>query len=318
MAQRTYIFSRRLDVRDMNVQVLDLTPNTSQKNGVLDGAGQTFYFDNMDWFGASVDQDDYWVSGSRNTDYATAAASYAPTAQDTTGGGNDCRATARASFGLAAYLREHVQPGGVALGTAIPMTPANAILQAREIAAAVESGGDLTLTAINTILCDIAHGGTAATDLTGAQGNSRSFGAVDDILRILAGETYVSPRYVIVSNVANQFLTRVARGILVAAQRPWVTGKTYVAAGHWAVITEPGHKEIPMLAYGGAVVASALSGYLSKLAQNITLLNPNNAYTAGAVSQAKPRAVKMDGTAVAATGIAPIARVYDYDGTLLL
>jgi thioredoxin reductase len=104
----------------------------------------------------------------------------------------------------------------------------------------------------------------------------------------------------------------------VAAQTPWVTGKTFVASGHWATTTEPGHKEIPVIAYGGSVVASAMSGYLSKLAQNITLLNPNNAYTAGAVSQAKLRAVRMSGAAIAETGIAPIARIYDYDGTLLL
>ena len=317
MAQRIYIIPRRLDVRNMNVQVLDLKPNTSQKNGVLDGNGQTFYFDSMDWFGATVDQNDSFKSGSRNTDFATAS-NYDCTAQDTTGGGHDCHATARASFGLAAYLREKVQPGGIALATAGRLTPANAILQARTIASMVELGFGLTATIINAILCNVGVGGTAATDLNGASGFSRSHGTVDDVLRIVAGETWVSPRYVIVTNAAEQFLTAASRAVLVAAQMPWVTGKTFVAGGHWAATTEPGHKEIPMLAYTGAVVGSAASGQLSRLASNVTLLNPNYAYSAGAVSQEHPRAVKMDGTAVAATGIAPIVRIYDYDGTLLV
>jgi hypothetical protein len=301
----------------MNLQVLDLKPNTSLKNSVLDGNGQTFYIDSMDWFGATTDQNDSFKSGSRNTDFATAS-NYDCTAQDTTGGGNDCFATARASFGLAAYLREMVQPGGIILATAGRMTPANAILQARALAALVESGGNLTAAGINTVLCNVGVGGTANTDLTGAAGFSRSHGTVDDILRIMSGETWVCPRYVIVANAANQFLTAASRATLVTAQKPWVTGKTFVASGHWATTTEPGHKEIPMLAYGGAVNASYHAGYLFKLAANVTFLNPNKAYTAGDVSQERPRAVRMSGAAIAATGTAPVVRVYDYDGTCLL
>lgn len=315
MAHRAYVLAQRNDVVGMNIQVLDLKPNSSQKSGSYDGDGQTFYLNSIDTAGTTNMIGNGYESGSRQT---TMAAFYEAVADDTTGGGNDVLANQNACLGLAAYLRERVQPGGVALATAGRMTLAHANTQAGAILALVRTGGDLTLAGINAVLSNVALGGVAATDLDGAAALSRSFGSVEDILRIISGEIYRSPMNCIICNVANQFLDLAARDVLVLAQVSATTGKTFVSQGGFLTNLEHGYEKIPTLAITGDMFASMGGGYLFKMEAGMTFKNPNFAYAAADVTPFKPRALDLSGVAIPATGTLSTVRVYDDEGTNLL
>lgn len=314
MPVRAFVIPRRYDARGMNIQILDLVPNTSQRNSIYDGQGQTFYITAPDVFGSTVETGNTWVSGSRMTDTTTGL--YDGYANDTTGGGNDVLATSKACFGLAAYLKERVQPGGVGNANAGRMTIAHAITQAKAIAALVETGGNLDLTAVNTVLCNAGVGGTAQTDLNGATGASKSFGAITDILRILSGEIYVSPVYTIICNVANQFRSLAQRNTLVTNQDVVANGgKTFVAEGHFLATTENGYVNIPVLAFTGEFYASTAEGQIYKWSKAIPFLNPDFSYAAGS---SLPRATKLDLTNIPASGSSNVLRAYLEDGTLMV
>lgn len=315
MAYRAYVLAQRNDVVGMNIQVLDLKPNSSQKSSSYDGDGQTFYLNSIDTAGTTHMIDNGYVSGSRQT---TMIAYYEAVADDTTGLGNDVLANQNACLGLPAYLRERVHPGGIALATAGRMTLAHANAQASAILALVRTGGDLTLAGINAVLSNVAVGGVAQTDLNGAAGNSKSFGSVADILRIISGEIYRSPMNCIICNVANQFRSLAERDVLVAAQDSVTTGKTFVSQGQFLTSTEHGFEKIPVLALTGDMYASIGAGYLFKMEDGMTFKNPNFAYTAADVTPFKPRATDLNGTAIPATGTLSTIRVYQEDGTNLL
>ena len=103
---RSFVIPVRSDCPGAGLQVQDLVPNTSSKNSIYDGPGQTFYLHGADFPGATTVIGDAYASGSRMT---VLVAGDDASLQDTTGGGNNVRATAAAQFGLAAYLRERVQ-----------------------------------------------------------------------------------------------------------------------------------------------------------------------------------------------------------------
>lgn len=301
MAYRIFIIPRRTDFEGMNVQILDIRPNTSQKNNNLDGDGQTCYIPpGLDVAGATQVNGDAYVSGSLNTALATNGV-----VDDTTGGGNDCVAVQDATFGLAAYIRERVQPGGVLLATENPATFAEANAMALAVIALVGTG-DLSDTDINTALSTVVAG----TDLTGTGGFSRSFGSVEDVFRILSGEVYRSPRFVILANAANQFLTQAARGVLVAAQDVAANGgTTFVSNGGFLTSTESGYRKIPTMAYTEYAIISILAGNMLRYRGNMTFVNPSRAYSAAAATPWKPRAWFVNDAgalvAVPATGVAP-------------
>jgi len=315
MAHKAYVLAQRFDVGGMNIQVLDLKPNSSQKSSSYDGDGQTFYLNCMDLPGSTHMIANGYESGSRQTELA---AFYEAVADDTTGGGNDVLANQNACLGLASYLRERVQPGGVALATAGRMTVAHANDQALGIFTLVRAGTALTVAGINVVLSSVPDGGIAATDLDGAAAFSRSFGSVDDILRILSGEIYRSPMNCIICNVANQFLTLADRDILVAAQVSVTTGQTFVSQGGFLTNLENGYEKIPTLAITGDMYASIGGGYLFKMEAGMTFKNPNFAYAAADVTPYKPLARSMNGTPIPATGTLGTVRVYNYEGTNLL
>jgi hypothetical protein len=239
------------------------------------------------------------------------------TQQDTTGGGNDCRATAQAQFGLAAYLRERVHPGGILAAAAGRMAPTNAQTLTAAILNRVYNGLDITLAEINTLLITPAAGGTVGTDLDGAAGFSKSFGAVEDILQILYGEVYEAPRYVIITNIAAEFLSLAERDILVAAQDTATTGKTFVSSGHFLADSEHGYVNLPLIAQTGELLISVASGDLYAYMTSKTFLNPSFAYDAAGLALGKPPAVRWDGVAVPATGVAKVCYAYDYLGAAL-
>ena len=281
MAYRVFVLPRRTDFPGKNVQILDLAPNSSLKNNVLEGQGQTCYMlPGLDGPAATETNGDAYVSGSLNT-----ALLSNPVADDTTGGGNNVVATVLASFGLAAYIRERVQPGGVGLATASPCTYAQANVMALAIQGLIPAG-NFDLATINTALSGVV----AQTDLTGTTGFSRSFGSILDILRILSGEVYRSPRFVICGNVGNQFLTKAARDVLVAAQDVVANGgTTFVSQGGFITRTENGFRDIPVFAYTEYMAISAQAGNIRKYTEAMTFMNPAFAYSATDATSWKPR-----------------------------
>lgn len=318
MASRIFVIPRRSDLRDMSVQVLDLQPNTSQKNNNLAGDGQTHYVARgYDWPGTTVANGTAYVSGSRLT-----VPILALVADDTTGGGNDVTATPATEFGVLAYLRERVQPGGVALATAPAMTPGNAVLQVAGLFALLyDPATAFSLANVNAVLSNVALGGVANTDLDGAAALSRSFGSLTDLLRMFSGETYRAPQYTIVENVANQFLTLAARDVLVAAQVTGTTGQTFVSSGGFLDADEAGYQGIPVTADSDYLRGSLQAGGdLHDLKLNMTFNNPAWAYTAADVNQFRLRAVYGSAAgfvSVPQSGVAPGVVVVAQDGTKL-
>lgn len=284
MAYRIFVIPRRTDFPGKNVQILDLAPNSSLKNNALDGQGQTCYMPpGIDGPAPTVTNGDGYVSGSLNSDVLSN-----PVADDTTGGGNDVVATQTAYFGLAAYIRERVQPGGVGLATHAPCAYGTANVMALAILSLVPAG-DFSIGTIDAALSGVV----AQTSLTNGAGFgfSRSFGTVLDLLRILSGEVYRSPRFVIVGNVANEFLTEAARDVLVAAQDVALNGgTTFVSHGGFIARTENGFRDIPVFAYTEYAVISAAAGNLKKYTESMTFTNPAYAYDTADVTPWKPRA----------------------------
>jgi len=329
---RAYIIPVRSDCPGANLQVLDLIPNTSlrleyygpamnhQRTVVKDGPpdsgryipGQTFYLRGADSpVGETLVVGDAYAGGTRMT--VLKAASDAVVG-DTTGGGNDCFTTPKTEFGLAAYLRECVQPGGVALATAGRLDPADAQTLAQSIMALVYFGENLDVEEINEVLCDIHSGGTAGTDFDGKAVNSKSFGDVETLLRILSGETYIVPRNTIITNEDEEFLGKDERNILVEAA---TQGKFY-STGRFLNPDEPGYVRLPVVELTGALRASAVEGNLRGWTKRHRFTNPNFAYDTNGIILGKPRAVQWNGVPVPPTGETElVARVYTFEGELI-
>lgn len=298
MANRVFIIPRRNDLGGMNAQVTDLWPNTSQRNSVLDGAGQTHYVGACpDAPGSTVVQGVTYVRGSKSTSLAVN-----PVADDTTGGGADCRAPATTTLGLAAYIRERVQ----AATSGSFLTFANANTIAANLRTEAEAGNALTLAAINVVI--------AAEDAGSALTADPSFGSVEDILRILSGETYISPQYTIICDDAGPtFLNEASRDALVAAQLSAVTGKTFVSKGHFLTSLENGYVGRPTLMSTGTLLASANVGQLHAFAQG-TMVATNPAFVYGAGGTA----LDIAGNVIPTTGVHAFLRLYQVDGTKVL
>ena len=301
MANRIYFLPQRNDLDGMNVQVTDLLPNTSQKNSIYDGEGQTHYIGAcLDVPGTTKVDGNVFLSGSRST---TLDAN--PALASTVGGGNDCYATTKATFGLAAYLRERVQKAGVG-GTFLTFANANTL--AVNIRSAASAGSALTLTSINALLAATGGGGT---ELTSA-GGSKSFGTVDDILRILSGETYRSPIHTVITTAVPVFKNLAERQALVAVQHTYTTGLTYVAAGAFLTSLESGFVGRPVIAATGILLSSLGAGQLKALNQDIVLKNP--AFTYGSSGNA----FDINGTShIPDNGDWPALYCYDGQGNKL-
>jgi hypothetical protein len=297
MANRVYIIPRRNDLEGIGVQLTDLWPNTSQKNSVLDGEGQTHYVGSCpDAPGATIVSGTAYVSGSKSTSLTVN-----PVIDDTTGGGNDCYAPATTTLGLAAYLRDRVQK--VTNGSFLTFANANTI--AANIRTVAEAGTALTLAAINAII--------AAEDAGSSLDGDPSFGTVEDILRILSGETYVSPQYTTITSAVPTFINEAARDVLVAAQvTPVNGGITFVAKGHFLTSLETGYIGRPTLAKTGILLASLGAGQLYHgKTTSVPILNPRFTYGTGGT------ALDIAGTVIPVTGLHVALAVYDHLGNAL-
>lgn len=267
MAIRMYILPQRNDLDGLNIQITDLFPNTSQKNGIYDGEGQTHYVGACpDPPGATVTSGNAYLSGSKSTSMTVN-----PVIGSTVGGGNDCYATTTATFGLAAYLRDRVQKTGAG-GSFLTFANANTIAAA--IRSAASSGTSLNLTAINALL---AATGGAGTELD-STGGSKSFGTVEEILRILSGEVYRSSIYTVITTAGPVFKNLSERQTLVAAQRSDLTGNTYVASGAFLTSLEAGFVGRPVIVGSGAFLASNGAGQIKAYNGDVIVKNPAFTY----------------------------------------
>lgn len=280
---RVYVVPLRNDLAGMGLQITDLGSDP-----------QNFY---VRWF---------------SKDAAVHTSPLAATvATDTDGaGGNDSHVTQADEYGLLAYLRDRVEanPGG----TNDRLTPGQALNIANAIYALAATNAPLTLAAINAIL--VAEAG-ANTDLDGAGGASDSFGTVEEILRILAGEVYLVPDNTIVGDQNANFLTTAQRNVLVAAAA--AAGNTFFAGGRFIARTEANFRDVPVLVRTGAFNLSSSLGKIQGFQQALAILNPSFAYSAAQVTQFRPRAVDITGANLPTTGsFLPIA-VYTNTGAAL-
>jgi hypothetical protein len=127
-----YICMKRTDIPNGVLQVLDLQPNVSQRNGSIDPPGQTKYVNRL--------QNDTLVLS-----------------------GND---TAAQYEGFAAYLIDHV----VKNGANVPITAAVANLIAGDLVAVVNAGTALSLAVINASIQARTVDGTSGLTAGGSNG----------------------------------------------------------------------------------------------------------------------------------------------------
>lgn len=152
---QVYLVARREEVQNGSVMVTDLSPNESQRNTSIDppSAGPIY-----------VRQVDLGTRGAFRAQLSTKAGVVS---------------FARDSKGLVAYLLNNVQVGNAG--------PSLTLSEAREIAgliiSEVRTGGELSLVAVNAIVGGVAAGATLTANL--------STGSIENLLRVLAGETYL-------------------------------------------------------------------------------------------------------------------------------
>jgi hypothetical protein len=145
-ADSRYIVVRRTDIPDGTLQVLDLYPNESQRSLVYDPPGQTRYINRF-----------------QNDTVVTSVGA---------GGAILARGDLK---GVAAYLIDHVEAGGLAAGVdALTFTEANAAAAA--IVAIAEAGTALGLAQVNAAIAGVV----ADTELTNA-GGSASTGDLEEL-----------------------------------------------------------------------------------------------------------------------------------------
>jgi hypothetical protein len=161
-----FICVRRSNIPDSVLQVLDLWPNTSQRNLIYDPPGQTKYL-------RRPDQDVVSTSGAGPI-------------------------TLNEAFsGIAAYLIDNLENGGLAAGVNA-ITAANAVTIQAAIITALNAGTAMTLGNLNTIIQLTC----ADTELTNG-GGSASTGNLIEFLRILAGAYYTTPAGAQIETIAN-------------------------------------------------------------------------------------------------------------------
>lgn len=307
-SSRAFIIPVRNDLSGLRINIWDLQPNTSQRNGSLDGDGQSGYLKyTMDRPATTTVSGNDYVSGSKTTS-PLAATALADTDNDTN---DDASVTTATEFGLLAYLRDrvHVNPGG----NSDFLTPTEALNISNDIIDVVQAGTDLTLTVVNGLINDRVAG--ADSDLTGDAAGSSSFGTLEDIFRILSGEVYRVKANTILGTETGAWVSQADRQTLVDNQ----DGDEYFVSGDFLAEGDAGYQAVRTLALTGAVRGSVAGGVLSRLVgeTGLAFTNPANAYAAGDVRAWKPRAVQFDGTAIPADGDVPVLRVYDGDGNIL-
>lgn len=158
MANEVYVCMKRTDIPQGTLQLLDLWPQESQRAGVYTPPGQTKYL--------RIYQNESVVT---HLD------------------GGLARYISNTTKGLAAYLIDTVEAGGLAAGIDA-LTAAQANSAAAAIIAICTAGTDLTLALVNAAIAGVV----ADTELTSG-GGSASIGVLKEVLQILSGDEYSVP-----------------------------------------------------------------------------------------------------------------------------
>jgi hypothetical protein len=195
MPTQVYVVARRKEIQNGSVMITDLFPNKSQLNPTIDPQGQSPLYIKTPIIGKAV----------------TLVTPVAGTVK--------FRLKAQ---GLVPFLIKNVEHGG---GGSLSLKEASDASDA--IIDAVRAGGVLNEVAINGILA--AASGNGATTLDDGVGGSASVATVEDILRILSGETYEVAEGTSVE-VANAFVPDLSHRLgfkkdqkhLVAGDDSWV------------------------------------------------------------------------------------------------
>lgn len=288
---RAYIVLTRNDLDDNLLQVLDLSPNSSQRNSVYDPAGQTHY--QTHFYTDGVNGDVEALGGVTNAIF----------------------------YGLSTYLKCRIAntAGGGLIG---PLPDADCILVANEILTRAAAGSPLTAADINASIL-------AATGNANGIGIGNSDATVEEILRILAGERFRVDRLTDIG--AGNFWQGPGLGFFTTApsatrpesvfanngagvrgKNPFV-GPTIPTSIPVQVGTQDvNHNSIIPIVDTGALRLSALSGQLSEMASaGFTFLNPNLTYGSGGT------ALDLGGSALPASGAGRAVTVYAADGTVI-
>jgi len=184
MANERFVALRRADIPAGKLQLLDLIPNESQKQLTYSPPGQTKYLRRP--------QDD---------SVATSV------------GGGGALLTQAEYKGVAAYLIDHIEAGGLAAGVDA-LTSAEANAAAAGLIAILDAGTALTLTTVNAALSVVV----ASTELTDA-GGSDSTGNLVELLRVMDGDEYVLPAASVVDTDGSTFNPVVSGAFTTGAHR---------------------------------------------------------------------------------------------------
>jgi len=283
---RAYIMLRRNDIPAGLMQLFDLRPNTSQRSLIYEPPGQSGYVNPI-----NVVQNIVIT---------------APAASDPDGtGGNTHMSTTATEYGLRAYLRDrvNVNPGG----TDTYMTPAESATIANAIQDLVAAGSPVTLAAVNAELNAALAG--ADNDLEGTAGTS--FGTLEEVLRILAGEVYRVNANTVLATIAgpNAFIALAARVAAIGANTA-----NFFSTGVFSVATDSDYRGNRALYETGALRISVGEGVLSHLIPaTYVLLNPAFTYGAGGTATT----LASTPVAIPVTGAAAAVVVYDHLGNVI-
>ncbi len=210
---RAYIVFARKDIHPNRPQILDLYPNTSQRNSVLDGAGQTGY---LSW----IAQNDTMAAHTNDGGVLKATGTY---------------------YGLATYLAARIDDITTAPGQHLTPTAPNCNTIATAILARVKAGSALTLAGINAAIQV-----TLAT--SGIVGTGTSTATVEEILRIVSGEVFkvsatdaLSGAAGIFLGTAGAFVVPVTTNNVVTYPSDWRHVRTFINTGSLHLSRYSGH-----------------------------------------------------------------------------
>ncbi len=309
MTPIAYSIPIRSDLGGLSLQVLDLVPNTALRS-TLDPEGQTFYVGvGADQPGPTQTAHGLYVGGSRTTSPLPAIAGFDYNGDTTV----DAYGPQDVSYGLTAYLLDcaTADPGG--MSRVLTTTEAtNLALAIFKLAYRRQSlrVGDIESVAFATTGVVVEFKASTPT--------SAAFGRVEDVIRLLAGETYGLPAGVPLLGAGGKRLTPAQRRA-VADALPAVIAP--MVSGRFLDPPEGGFRKVRELMVTEALLASLAEGHLSQLKPGTEFFakNPRFAYTASSVLPYVPRAVQLDGSPVPETGYTSGALVvYTADGVPLM
>jgi hypothetical protein len=254
MATKAYIIPVRNDLPAGQVQINDLTPNTSQRNPIVDGPGQTGYVQTGRFLSTAFPG-------------ASAAVAFADVVSYTVIG--------TAEQGLAAYLRVVVHAdSGVANDN---LTAAEAFEAASLIVQDVLDGTDIDAARLAVHLTAAVGAATEAIGDTDIIATSESFGTVDQVMRILAGEIYeVRADTAIGLDTLGEWQSVAERDVWIATELA-ASGDVYNSDGGFLTAADPtadtqtwpaseSYQSARALYISGSLRASIGEGKLSSLA----------------------------------------------------